>query len=337
LQNIDYSNIVCNKCNKNNRSITYNNEFYYCDICKMNICPICKSTHDNNHIIINYNDKEFKCNIHNENFISYCNECKRNICMSCEEEHNEHSIIYYGKLIIKDNKIINRMKEIKEEIDKFNNDIKEKINKLNIIIKNMEEYYNIIDNIIKKVNNNNKKRNYQLLITINNIINKNNMINNIKRINENNNKYDDIIDIYNKIYNNKINNKNNVDNIIINEKNNDKNNNERNKESNNEKKNDDNIIIYKINEKEDKIKIFGWDFVNNNKNKIKLEIEGKECELMEYYNINNNKIKNIHIKIKGIEKVTNMSYMFSRCSSLSNLPDISKWDTNNVTSIKYNV
>ena len=29
------------------------------------------------------------------------------------------------------------------------------------------------------------------------------MINNIKKINENNNKYDDIIDIYNKIYNNK--------------------------------------------------------------------------------------------------------------------------------------
>jgi len=74
LQNIDYSNIVCNKCNKNNRSKTYNNEFYYCDICKMNLCPICKSTHDNNHIIINYNDKEFKCNIHNENYNSYCND-----------------------------------------------------------------------------------------------------------------------------------------------------------------------------------------------------------------------------------------------------------------------
>ena len=28
--------------------------------------------------------------------------------------------------------------------------------------------------------------------------------------------------------------------------------------------------------------------------------------------------------------VTNMSYMFSGCSSLSSLPDISKWNTNNV-------
>ena len=28
--------------------------------------------------------------------------------------------------------------------------------------------------------------------------------------------------------------------------------------------------------------------------------------------------------------VTNMDYMFSGCSSLSSLPDISKWNTNNV-------
>jgi surface protein len=31
--------------------------------------------------------------------------------------------------------------------------------------------------------------------------------------------------------------------------------------------------------------------------------------------------------------VTNMSYMFNRCSSLSSLPDISKWNTNNVTNM----
>ena len=29
--------------------------------------------------------------------------------------------------------------------------------------------------------------------------------------------------------------------------------------------------------------------------------------------------------------VTNMSYLFNGCSSLSSLPDISKWNTNNVT------
>ena len=34
--------------------------------------------------------------------------------------------------------------------------------------------------------------------------------------------------------------------------------------------------------------------------------------------------------------VINMDYMFSRCKSLSSLPDISKWNTNNVTN-KYHI
>jgi len=30
-----------------------------------------------------------------------------------------------------------------------------------------------------------------------------------------------------------------------------------------------------------------------------------------------------------------MSYMFNLCTSLSSLPDISKWNTNNVTDMSY--
>ena len=52
---------------------------------------------------------------------------------------------------------------------------------------------------------------------------------------------------------------------------------------------------------------------------------------MEYSKIKNNKNKILKIKIKGIENITNMSYMLDGCSSLLNLPDISKWNTNNVT------
>ena len=33
--------------------------------------------------------------------------------------------------------------------------------------------------------------------------------------------------------------------------------------------------------------------------------------------------------------VTNMSYMFSYCKSLTSLPDISNWNTNNVTNMSY--
>ena len=53
---------------------------------------------------------------------------------------------------------------------------------------------------------------------------------------------------------------------------------------------------------------------------------------MEYYKIKNNN-KNLEIKIKRIENAIYMSSMFEGCSSLSNLPDISKWNTNNVTSM----
>ena len=35
------------------------------------------------------------------------------------------------------------------------------------------------------------------------------------------------------------------------------------------------------------------------------------------------------------KNVTNMSDMFSYCSSLTNLPDISKWDTKNITNMIY--
>ena len=174
------------------------------------------------------------------------------------------------------------MKEIRKEIDIFNKNIKEEINKLNKIIENIEEYYKIINDIIEKYIKN-KIINYQILININNIINKNSIINNIKIINNKNDKYNDIIDIYNKI-NNKINN----DIFDI-----------------NNKINDDNIIIYKIDE---------------NKDNIKIEIEGKEYDLMEYYKINNN--KNLKIKIKGIENITNMGSMFFGCSSLLNIYQI---------------
>ena len=33
--------------------------------------------------------------------------------------------------------------------------------------------------------------------------------------------------------------------------------------------------------------------------------------------------------------VTNIKGMFYGCSSLSSLPDISKWNTNNITDLKY--
>ena len=62
-------------------------------------------------------------------------------------------------------------------------------------------------------------------------------------------------------------------------------------------------------------------------------IDNKEYKISEYFNIQNYNKDKIIIKLKGINNITNMSYMFSRCSSLSSLPDISKWNTSNVNNM----
>ena len=68
-QKIDLSKIICNECNENNRGNTHNNEFYICNTCNKNICPLCKLKHDKNHIIIKYDNKNYICKKDNESFI----------------------------------------------------------------------------------------------------------------------------------------------------------------------------------------------------------------------------------------------------------------------------
>ena len=68
-QEIDNNIIICNICNNNNKNNTYKNSFYRCNICNKNICPKCKINHE--HKLINYDDKNYMCNKHNELYISY--------------------------------------------------------------------------------------------------------------------------------------------------------------------------------------------------------------------------------------------------------------------------
>ena len=72
------------------------------------------------------------------------------------------------------------------------------------------------------------------------------------------------------------------------------------------------------------------EFIENNKNNCKIIIDNKEQELIEYLKINKNE-KILKIKLKEIKSITNMSCMFDGCNSLTSLPDISNWNTNNVT------
>ena len=99
-------------------------------------------------------------------------------------------------------------------------------------------------------------------------------------------------------------------------------------------------IIYDINECDKErgiIKIFGKDFVKNNKNKCEIIINYKSNVLMqgliEEYNIENYRKNKLEIKLIFIDNITNLSFMFDGCSALSNLPDISKLNTNNVTNM----
>ena len=61
-EKLDISKIICNICNINNKGNTYNNEIYKCITCNNNICPLCKTKHDKDHIIINYDNKNNICN-----------------------------------------------------------------------------------------------------------------------------------------------------------------------------------------------------------------------------------------------------------------------------------
>ena len=61
-------------------------------------------------------------------------------------------------------------------------------------------------------------------------------------------------------------------------------------------------------------------------------IDNKEYEITEKFNARTNKLQ---IKLNGINNITNMSYMFNKCSSLLSLPDISKWKINNVNDMSY--
>ena len=107
--------------------------------------------------------------------------------------------------------------------------------------------------------------------------------------------------------------------------------------------NDDNIneiiLRYKIDniKKLKDIRILGDKFVKNNKNICKIVINGNEFEICKKININLNQLKNniFEIKLKGIKNVTNMSYIFNKCNSLSPLSEISKWNTQNVTDMSY--
>jgi len=202
-QKIDISKIICNECNKINKSDAYNKEFFRCNKCNMNLCPLCKSNHNSSHNIINYDKKYYICPEHNCFYIKYCNQCRKNICMLCEKSHKNHDIIYLGDILPDKENSINILNELKKYIEKFNIEISNIINKLNQVRENLRTYYNIAYDIIN--NYEIQSINYHLLQNLNELNNFNKIIlKDIKEIINNNNIFDkayNMINIYDKMNN----------------------------------------------------------------------------------------------------------------------------------------
>ena len=96
-----------------------------------------------------------KCNIHSKDYYAYCSKCKQNICEMCLNQHNQHNFILFSKIGLSQNEIKqfdNIMKEIDININKII-DIKNEINKFISDIKLINENYSIYEND----NNNNYK------------------------------------------------------------------------------------------------------------------------------------------------------------------------------------
>ena len=304
-QNINLSKITCQYCNENNKGNTFGNKFYTCFVCGKDLCPLCKSKHDKSHTILNYDVKNYYCKKHNDPYIKYCNECKTNICLLCENEHINHKNESFGNMMPNIEEIKRKMLELRKSIDIFNDNIKEIMSKLIKVKDNLEIYYKINYDILN--NYEPKNRNYIILQNINQInTNNNKEINNINNDKDINNQTNSILNIYNRMFSKDISEIN---------------------------------IVYDIDKKDkeiennDTINIFGTDFVINNKNICKMIVNNKEYELQKKFNINNYKDKNLKIKLRGINKITNLSEMFSGCSSLISISNLSNWDISNVTSL----
>ena len=202
-QEIDLSKITCDICKEKNKAETFNNDFYLCLTCKQKLCPMCKQKHEkenNDHNIINYDQKFCVCHKHNDSFVEYCEDCKENLCLLCAEEHIEHKITSFKSLIPKVNVIKDRLSEIKKNIESFNSKINIIIKQLQELMKAMEIYYDINIDILN--NYTYKKRNYETLQNVSEISIDNPIFGLIKDINQNKNfgsKIFNIIDLYNRI------------------------------------------------------------------------------------------------------------------------------------------
>ena len=197
-QKIDLNHIICDICKEYNKGNTHKNLFFTCYTCNKNICPSCRSPHDNSHIIINYDDSNYICKEHNDSFIKYCQTCQNNICIICENKHKGHKILDFKNILIDKEDLSKSAKDLNNIIDKFKKKIKIIKDILDRMINKLDRYYKIYNIIINNFNMN--KRNYYKLQNLKNLKDFNEII--IEDLNEiiNNNKIFEIHKFRNDYY-----------------------------------------------------------------------------------------------------------------------------------------
>jgi hypothetical protein len=169
----------------------------------MNLCPICYDKHEKSHYILDYDEKDYYCKNHSDVYNCFCLECQKDLCTLCENQHNGHELISWGSIITQDT--IESCKKdlgnLNENIKKLKKDIKNIISKLNKLKENLDSYFEIYKNMVENFDF--RKKNYSSLQNINDIkqYNKNFMQSITEIISDNNikTKFNELLDLFNKI------------------------------------------------------------------------------------------------------------------------------------------
>jgi len=195
--------ITCDDCDNENKGSSYKHIFYQCLTCKKKLGPLCREKHKKeDHKIIDYNEKDYMCEIHNDFFYSYCQDCSLNICMNCYSEHKDHNMIEYQIIIPKKEKLNAELIELRRKIDIINHFMDEVNKKFEIVKKKMEIFYQINYDILNNYNNYNlHDKSYKLFKNVNEISNNIKLSNIDKIINEKktSNKIAEILNAYEKM------------------------------------------------------------------------------------------------------------------------------------------
>ena len=200
-QKINFSKIICEKCNKNKKSNTDKNKFFYCFDCKINLCPLCKSEHEKTeHDIVDGELKNHQCFHKNKFFAKFCKTCKKNICIDCEIDHEKHETINFDNIKPENEELKIKLEEEKKLLDSFNDTYIQ----ITQILKELKDNFEICYNIKKRLVDNycSSRRHYQALMNLKEMNKNNTMLNDLKTIvNENllGDKFNNILNTFNNM------------------------------------------------------------------------------------------------------------------------------------------